>query len=103
MKTELLQIRVSTEEKEKIETLAARSSAKSLSDYVRLSALNKTISSNVDAVATIELVKVCGDLSRLGNLFRLSLKDNNKYTKEQIIFIESQLSETIQLLKAKVL
>lgn len=103
MKTELLQIRVSTEEKEKIESLAARSSAKNLSDYVRIRALNKTLSSKVDAVATIEIVKVCGDLSRLGNLFRLSLKDNNKYTKEQIIFLESQLSETIELLKSKVL
>ncbi len=103
MKTELIKFRVSTEEKEKIESLAARSSSKSLSDYVRASALNKTISSNVDAIATIELIKVCGDLSRLGNLFRLSLKDNNKYSKEQIALIESQLSDVIQLLKAKAL
>jgi len=93
MKTELIKFRVSTEEKEKIENLAARSSAKNLSDYVRLSALNKNISSNVDAVATIEIVKVCGDLSRLGNLFRLSLKDNSKYTKEQIIFTPEFKSE----------
>lgn len=102
MKTELLQIRVSTEEKEKIETLAARSSAKNVSEYVRLKALNKKLSSKVDATVVFELIKLNSDLSRLGNLFRLSLKDNNKYTKEQVLFIESQLSETIGALKNKI-
>ncbi|EIO4563768.1 hypothetical protein LQM11_004407 [Vibrio parahaemolyticus] len=102
MKTELIKFRVSTEEKEKIETFAARSSAKNVSEYVRLKALNKKLSSKVDATVAFELIKLNADLSRLGNLFRLSLKENNKYTKEQIEFIESQLAETIQLLKNKV-
>ncbi|EHC7291019.1 hypothetical protein FZF11_20405 [Vibrio parahaemolyticus] len=102
MKTELLQIRVSSEEKEKIEILAARSSAKNVSEYVRLKALNKKLSSKVDATIAFELIKLNSDLSRLGNLFRLSMKDNNKYTKEQLLFIESQLSETIRVLKNKI-
>ncbi|WP_238811711.1 plasmid mobilization protein [Vibrio parahaemolyticus] len=102
MKTELLQIRVSTEEKEKIETFAARSSAKNVSEYIRLKALNKKLSSKVDATVAFELIKLNADLSRLGNLFRLSLKDNNKYTKEQVLFIESQLSETVVALKNKI-
>ncbi|AWG82253.1 hypothetical protein C9I78_26095 (plasmid) [Vibrio parahaemolyticus] len=102
MKTELIKFRVSTEEKEKIETLAARSSAKNVSEYVRLKALNKKLSSKVDATVAFELIKLNADLSRLGNLFRLSLKDNNKYTKEQVLFIESQLSETVVALKNKI-
>ncbi|HHY0408099.1 MULTISPECIES: plasmid mobilization protein [Vibrio] len=102
MKTELIKFRVSSEEKEKIETLAARSSAKNVSEYVRLKALNKKLSSKVDATVAFELIKLNSDLSRLGNLFRLSLKDNNKYTKEQLLFIESQLSETIGVLKNKI-
>ncbi|ENP7383822.1 hypothetical protein ACEC18_004433 [Vibrio parahaemolyticus] len=102
MKTELIKFRVSTEEKEKIETLAARSSAKNMSEYVRLKAMNKKLFSKVDATVAFELIKLNADLSRLGNLFRLSLKDNNKYTKEQLLFIESQLSETVVALKNKI-
>lgn len=103
MKTSLIRFRVTEDERTRIETLAEQSSAASLSDYVRASALNKKIKSHFDQDIAIELLKMNADLSRLGNLFRLSLKESTKYNVEQIALIQRLLTETCGTIKAKVM
>lgn len=103
MKTAVLQIRLTGEQKELIETLASHSSFDSVSEYVRARALNHKIESRFDHAFMLELIKVNADIARLGNLLRLSLKDNNKYNSEQLKLIESNLVETSSRLKEMVL
>ncbi|MFJ3459421.1 plasmid mobilization protein [Scandinavium goeteborgense] len=103
MKTAVLQIRLTDEDKERIETLASHSSFGSVSEYVRGRALNHKIESRFDADFMLELIKVNADIARLGNLLRLSLKDNNKYSAEQLKLIESNLVATSSRLKDMVL
>ncbi|XUA21506.1 plasmid mobilization protein (plasmid) [Citrobacter sp. OP27] len=103
MKTSMLKFRVSDEQKKLIETLASHSSFGSVSEYVRARALNHKIESRFDADFMLELIKINADIARLGNLLRLSLKDNNKYSPEQLKLIESNLVATSSRLKEMVL
>lgn len=103
MKTAVLQIRLTDEQKELIETLAGHSSFDSVSEYVRARALNHKIESRFDHDFMLELIKINADIARLGNLLRLSLKDNNKYNAEQLKLIETNLVETSSRLKEMVL
>lgn len=103
MKTSVLQIRLTDEEKETITELAAQSACGSVSEYIRSCAMNKTIKNRFDQMQTLELIKINTDIARLGNLFRLSLKDNNKYSAEQLKRIIDSLESTCDKLKGKVL
>lgn len=101
--TTRIDLRVTTEDKEKMEQLAEKSGHPSLSSYIRYCALNKKIKSQLDAELALEILKVNADLSRLGNLLRLTLKTHQGgYTKEQLIFIEDSLKKTTLILKEKV-
>lgn len=102
MKTSLLQIRLTSEEKEKITVLSSQSSFISVSGYVRACALNEPIGSRFDRGAIFELIKINADISRLGNLLRLSLKDNNKYNVEQLKLIERNLLVASEKIKSMV-
>lgn len=103
MKTSLLQIRLTAEEKRKITDLASQSSFRAVSGYVRARALNEPVGSSFDKDFIFELIKINADISRLGNLLRLSLKDNNKYNAEQLKLIEEHLLVTTKKLKEMVL
>ncbi|MEZ2604990.1 plasmid mobilization protein [Kluyvera intermedia] len=103
MKTMVLQIRLSIEDKEMITALAGQSSFTSVSEYVRARALNHKIDSRFDHDFMLSLIKVNSDIARLGNLLRLSLKDNNKYNVEQLKLIEVNLVLASAKLKAMVL
>ncbi|MEJ5074839.1 hypothetical protein WH357_21300 [Enterobacter ludwigii] len=103
MKRAVLQIRLTDEEKSAIESLAGHSSFGSVSEYIRARALNKKIESRFDHAFMLELIKTNADLARLGNLFRLSLKDNNKYSAEQLKLIENNLVAVSEKLKNMVL
>jgi hypothetical protein len=103
MKTSLLQIRLTDEEKIKITDIASQSSFRTVSGYVRARALNEFVESRFDKDFIFELIKINADISRLGNLLRLSLKDNNKYNAEQLRLIEEHLLVTTKKLKEMVL
>lgn len=74
MKNKLLTIRVTEEELEKLHRQAKNTGMK-LSMYLRSIGLNYPINSVVDQIALSELLKVKGDLGRLGGLFKLWLSN----------------------------
>lgn len=102
MKTTVLQIRLSAEDKKIITMLAGQSSFSSVSEYVRARALNQKIDSRFDHDFMLGLIKINADIARLGNLLRLSLKDNNKYNAEQLKLIEDNLVLASAKIKAMV-
>lgn len=98
-----IDLRVKTKDKEKMELLARKSGYSSLSSYIRNCALNKPVKTQLDSDLVLELLKMNADLSRLGNLLRLTLKTHQGgYTKEQLSSIENTLKETTNLIKQKV-
>lgn len=103
MKTSIIKFRVTDEQKKVIEVLAGQSSFTSMSEYLRARAMNHKIESRFDHDFIIEIIKINADISRLGNLLRLSLKDNNKYNAEQLKLIEEHLFVTTKKLKEMVL
>ena len=102
MKTEIINIRVSEDEKIKLQLLADRSSARSLSDYIRSTSLNKKIATKFDNDLVLSLLKVSADLARLGNLFRITLHESSNYTPEQVQLIQDNLKYTSEKLKKMV-
>jgi hypothetical protein len=103
MKTSTMRFRATEEQRNQIEMLASQSSAGSVSGYIRSCALNKKLKSTFDHDIALELLKLNSDLARLGNLFRLSLKDSNKYSAEQIDIIQNLLIDTCKKIKDKVI
>jgi hypothetical protein len=101
--TTRIDLRVKSTEKERMESLALKSGCSSLSSYIRHCALNKPVKTQLDSDLVLELLKMNADLSRLGNLLRLTLKTHQGgYTKEQLKHIEDSLKHTTQLIKLKV-
>ncbi|EKO3821453.1 MULTISPECIES: plasmid mobilization protein [Vibrio] len=100
-KKEIINIRVTADEKEAIEKRALKV-GETTSSYMRKCALGKKISTSADHESILLLMKMNADLARLGNLFRLSLKENTKYSSNQIRIIENQLYEATQMLKQKI-
>ena len=102
MKTELIKFRVSEDEKNKLLILTSRSSANSLSEYIRWAALNKKITTRFDNELVLSLLRVNADLARLGNLFRMTLRESSRYTPEQLKIIESELLSASRKIKEMV-
>jgi len=75
MRTKSILIRVSEDEHKKLHT-QAKSCSMTLSQYLRSIGLNYPINSTIDQQAFSELVKLKGDLGRLGGLFKLWLSNN---------------------------
>lgn len=78
MKTKAISIRVTEAELEKLHT-QAKSCSMTLSNYLRSIGLNYPIQSRIDQIALAEILKLKGDLGRLGGLFKLWLSN----TKEE--------------------
>ncbi|WP_341489817.1 hypothetical protein WAX86_20225 (plasmid) [Photobacterium damselae subsp. damselae] len=99
MKTEIIKLRVSVEEKKRLIQLTERSSANNLSEYLRYSGLNKKIVTKFDNDLVLSLLKVNADLARLGNLFRITLHESSNYTPEKLKMIEDNLLITSEKIK----
>lgn len=74
----------------------------SLSEFMRRVALGTRIESRVDQAAHRELIRVHGDLGRLGGLLKQSIVDNNRMTVNsllrQIEKRQAELKEKIAVL-----
>ncbi|SKC34210.1 hypothetical protein CZ809_03822 [Photobacterium piscicola] len=90
MKRTYIKARISKNEKIAIAKKADNAGI-SVSEYIRKSALNAKIHSKYDDDLFDELLRMNTDLKRLGNLFRLSLKESVSYTPSQLKLIEDNL------------
>jgi hypothetical protein len=83
---------LTAEEYEKIQALA-ESYGTSVSCYVKNVCLSKKMKSTIDQKAVLDLLKVAGDLGRLGGLFKLGLNQEKFSLKE----IEPLLNSILEL------
>ena len=103
-KTERIDLRVTPAEKLRMEKLARQAGENSLSGYIRKAALNKKIKSQLDADLVLELIKMNADLSRLGNLLKLTMNvHQGGYTKAELAHIETTLRQASDVIKEKVM
>lgn len=102
-KTERIYLRVTEQEKAAIEAKAKKAGLENnVSKYIRLAALNKKISSQLDSDVALELLKMNIELTKLGNLQRMTLKTNYNYSLVQIQEIEENLINITKKIKEKV-
>ena len=96
------QVHIYLTEEEKVECIRlAKAFGLSLSDYFRFLALNKKLPKAEEREELKVLLKVNGDLARLGNLFKMALDEDESIEslKQEI----EEITETRELLKEKVM
>jgi len=97
-KTQVVPIRVTPEEKERLLELAQAHGLK-LSEYMRQAGLIQEITSRTEVETVLQLAKINADQARLGNLLKLAIDMENYSEVEQLI---AEIRQTQQELKKAV-
>lgn len=83
-KSEVVPIRVTPEEKERLQELAQAHGLK-LSEYMRQAGLIQEITSRTEVETVLQLAKINADQARLGNLLKLAIDMENGVEVERLI------------------
>lgn len=94
-KTQVIPIRVTPEEKNRLQELAKAHGLR-LSEYMRQAGLIQEITSRTEVETVLQLAKINADQARLGNMLKLAIDMENNLKIERLI---TEIRQTQQQLK----